>query len=270
MRSLWSGALSFGLINIPVNLYPATFDRGINLDMLHKKDLSPIRFARFCKLEDKEIPYDEIVKGYEYEKGQYIVLTEEDFIKASPKRTKTLEIELFIDEGEVDPIYYEKPYLLEPGKGASKTYVLLNEALKKSRKVGLATYILHTKPHIGLIKPHGRGILLQQLRFHSDLRNFAEIELPVAKIQSKELEIAVKLIDQLTEDFHPEKFKDTYTEELQSVIDQKTKGIKPSKKKGEPEKITAVGDIMKQLKASLTKYHHSHPRTRGRSKARTK
>lgn len=266
MRPIWSGSLSFGLINIPVRIYSATYDRAINLDMLHKKDLSPIRFARICKAEEKEVPYEDIVKGYEYEKGEYVVLTEDDFIKASPKKSKAIEIESFIDEDEVDPIYYDKPYFLEPDKGAAKTYILLNEALKKAKKVGVATYMIHTKAHVGLIKPHGRGIILNQLRFQDEIRNLAEIELPVAKIQPKELDIAVKLIDQLSSHFHPEKFKDTYSEELKEIIDEKLKGKKPHAKKQQELKATQTQDIMKKLKASLQK---SRPHTSPIRKSKT-
>lgn len=254
MRPLWSGAVTFGLINIPIRLYSATFDRGINFDMLHKKDLSPIRFARICKAEEKEVPYEEIVKGYQVEKGQYVVITDEDFVKASPKKSKTLEILTFVKEDEVDPLYFEKPYFLEPDKGAAKTYLLLNEALKKSKKVGVVSYVLHSKAHLGLIKPQGRGIILHQLRFHSDLKNFAEIELPVAKLQQKEVDFAVKLIDQLSGHFHPESYKDTYTEDLKQLIAEKTKGKKMTKKTEKEPVKTQVGDIMKQLKASLEKY----------------
>lgn len=253
MKAIWSGTISFGLINIPVNLFSITIDHSVPLHMLHKKDMSPIRFARFCRSEEKEVAYQDIVKAYEYEKGSYVVVSDEDFEKASPKKSKTLEIECFVDEDEVDPIYYEKPYFLEPGKGAGKTYVLLNEALKKSKKVGVVSYVLHQKSHLGLIRHHGRGILLQQLRFHSELRNTAEIELPISRINPKELEVATKLIEQLSEPFKAEKFKDTYHEDLLKLIEAKLKGKKIPAKKEEAES-TPVTDIMKQLKASLTKF----------------
>src|SRR5262249_10175282 len=140
MRALWSGSLSFGLINIPVRIYSATEARALDFDMLHKKDLSPIRFARICKAEEKEVPWQEIVKGYEYQEGEYVVLDEEDFKRASVKKTKTIEIIDFVEEIEIDPVYYEKPYYLEPGKGADKAYVLLRESLKKSKKVAIARF----------------------------------------------------------------------------------------------------------------------------------
>jgi len=258
MRPIWSGSISFGLINIPINLYSGSIDHAINLDMLHKKDLSPIRYAKMCKVEDKEVTYEDIVKGFEYEKGRYVVVTEEDFAKVNPKKSKMIELQCFVDEGEIDPIYFEKPYFLEPAKGAAKTYLLLNEALRKSKKVGIATYVVHTKAHLGVIKPYGRGLILNQLRFKSEVKNFAEIELPIAKIQPKEVDIAVKLIDQLTERFNPNLYKDTYSEELRAVIEAKLKGKKLPKTKEAVETVsTPVEDIMKKLKDSLE--HYSKP-----------
>src|SRR5215211_1486354 len=143
MRALWTGSLSFGLINIPMKLYSATQEHGLNFDMLHKKDLSPIRYARICKADGKEIPYKDIVKGYEYQKGDYVVLVEEDFKRANIKKTKSIEMIEFTKESEINPLYYEKPYYLEPDKGADKAYVLLREALLKSKKVGIAKFVLH-------------------------------------------------------------------------------------------------------------------------------
>lgn len=253
MRPIWSGALSFGLINIPVRLYSAVYERDISLHMLHKKDLSPIRFARICKEEEKEVPYEDIVKGYEFQKGEYVVLTEDDFVKANPKKTKTIELQSFVDESEIDPIYFDKSYYLEPDKGAGKVYLLLNEALKKSKRVGLGVYVLHTKEHIGLIKPYGRGLILQQMRFQSEIRNFNEIELPVSKLKAEEVDIAVKLISQLSGPFKPEKFKDTYAEELMALINQKIHGKGGSKKKESSPKVSLapIDDIMQKLKDSL-------------------
>lgn len=256
MRALFSGSLSFGLINIPVNLYSGINERGgINLDMLHKKDLSPIRYAKICKAEEKEIPYEEVVKGYEVQDGEYVVITDEDFAKIYPKRTKTIEIHYFIKEEEVNSVYFEKPYFLEPGKGTPKAYFLLADALKKSKKVGVVTYVIHTREHIGIVKPYGRGIILNQLRYESELRNFNEIELPIAKIDPKEMEMAMKLINQLTEKFKPEKFKDNYAEMIQAIIDEKTKGKKIKAKKKEAP-LTGVHDLMGKLKESLKSYSH--------------
>ncbi len=252
MHSIWSGALSFGLINIPVKLYSGSIERSLNFDMLHKKDLSPIRFARICKLEEKEVPYKDIVKGYEYQKGKYVVITEEDFHKAALANTKLIEIQSFINESEVDKIYYDKPYFLEPEKGAEKVYALLHETLIKSKKVGLGIYIFHTSQHLGLIKPLGKRLILQQLRYKSDIKNIEDIRIPKAQLQKKEIEIALKLVEEMTEHFHIEKFKDPHTEILKKIITYKSKN-KKLQKKLPPIKYTHADHLFQQLQKSLKK-----------------
>jgi DNA end-binding protein Ku len=211
MRAIWTGALSFGLVNIPVRLYSATSGTGLEFDMLHKKDLSPIRYARVCRADGKEVPYEEIVKGYEYKKGDYVVLTDEDFKKAAPRRTKTVDIFDFVKEDEIDSVYFEKPYYLEPDKGAGKAYSLLREALKKSKKVGLAKFVLRNKEHLAVIKPFGKVVVLNQLRFNDEIRPPEGLDLPGEKVaKGKEIEIALALIDHLTSHFKPEDYKDDY------------------------------------------------------------
>jgi DNA end-binding protein Ku len=254
MRAIWSGAISFGLINIPIKLYSATAtEQKLEFDMLHKKDLSPIRFARVCRTDGHEIPYNEIVKGYEYQKGDYIVLSEEDFKQASPRKTKTVDILDFVKETEIDPIFYEKPYFLEPDKGAEKAYALLREALKKSKKVGVANFVLRNKEHLAVIKPYGKAILLNQLRFQEELRKPEGLNLPDAsQARAKEIDMALALIDQLSEHFKPEDYKDTYKQELKKVIEAKAKGKKIKIKEKEPE-ATDVVDLVAMLKASLKK-----------------
>ena len=255
MRALWSGSLSFGLINIPVRIFSAILDHSLNFVMLHNKDLSPIRFARICKADGKEIPYEDIVKGYEDQPGDYVVLVEEDFEQANVKKTKSIEIMDFIDEKEIDTIYYEKPYFLEPGKGADKAYVLLREALKKSKKVALAKFVLHNREHLAVVKPYDQIIILNQLRYNSELKKPDQLQLPASvKTSPQEITMALKLIDQLTGHFEPEKYHDTYTEELENIIEAKAKGKKPRAKGKEP-KITPVKDMMRLLKESLEDHH---------------
>lgn len=255
MRPIWSGSISFGLVNIPVNLYSGTIDHPFKLDMLHKKDLSPIRYAKICKNEEKEIPYEEIVKGYEYQKGEYILISPEDLNKLYPQKSSTIDIEGFVDEKEVDSIYFEKPYFLEPGKGASKAYTLLREALKKSKKVGIATFVLHNRGHVALLKAHNRSILLQQLRYLNEIKDLGGLELPVAsKINEAEVEMALKLIEQLETTFKPEKYKDTYKEEFKTMIDNKLKGKEVYPVAAEKTERPELKDIMSRLKASLEKY----------------
>lgn len=250
MRSIWKGSISFGLVNIPVHMYTASREKEISFVLLHKKDLSEIRYARICKAEGKEVPWEEIVKGYEYEKGDFVIFDEKDFEKANLKKTKTIEILHFIKEDEIDPIYYVKPYYLEPEKNAANAYNLLREALKKSQKVGLAKFVIHNKEHLGLIKCHGNLIILNELRYQSELIHSEDLTIPEAKLANQEVNMAIQLIDQLTVHFEPKKYQDTYTEELKRIIKQKAKGrpVHPKKELPRPSK---VHDIMSLLKASL-------------------
>lgn len=251
MRSIWSGSLSFGLINIPIRLYSATEDHAISFNMLHKKDLSPIRLARICKEEEKEIPYKDIVKGYEYQKGEYVVISDEEFEQASIEKTGLVEILAFVDESEIDSVYFEKPYYLEPDKNAGKPYALLRETLRKSKKVGLVKFVLKNREHLGVIKPYKDAIVLNQLRFASEIREMEGLKLPSSEeVEKKEVEMALKLVDQLTGTFKPEDYHDTYTAELKEIIEKKVKGI-PLRHKGKAPKPSKVHDIMSLLQESL-------------------
>jgi DNA end-binding protein Ku len=251
MRAIWSGSIGFGLVNIPVKLFSASQPReGIDLDMLHKEDHSPIRYARICREDGEEIPYDEIVKGYEYKKGDYIVLSQEDLKKANVKEAKSINIKQFTDESEIDSRYYERPYYLEPEKGAERAYALLRDALEKSGKVALAKYAMRARDNMAAIKPIGNALVLNQMRFPADLRSPGELKFPTGKAQKEEIEMALALIKQLDKPFIPEDWHDTYTEELEELIEEKAKGHKPKAKGKEPED-TKVKDLMATLKASL-------------------
>lgn len=251
MRSIWTGTVSFGLVNIPVRLYVASEEHGLDLDMLHKKDMSPVRYVRVCKADGREVPYEEIVKGYEYQKGDYVVLTDEDFKRAAVRKTYTIEIVRFVAEGEIDSIYFEKPYYLEPDKGGEKAYALLREALRKAKKVGVAKFVLRNREHLGVVKPEDRVIVLNTLRYKSDIREAEGLKLPAGEAaKGKEVDMALQLIDQLTEPFNPGEFKDTYAEQLKRVIEEKIKG-RPVTAQGEAPLPTAVPDLMAALKASL-------------------
>lgn len=256
MRSLWTGSIGFGLVNIPVSLYSASHDSGLDLDMLHSKDLSPIRYAKMCKKDGKELSADEIVKGFDLGEGDYVVITDEDFQRADRKKTSTIDIVSFTDLTAIDSVYFEKPYYLEPGKGAGKAYVLLREALRKSGQVGIARFVMRNKEHLALVKPEGRLLVLNQMRFHQEITNPEELKVPgdTEAPSSREIDMALALIDQLTEPFAPEQFEDTYTAELERVIREKAAGHVP---KIDEEKTTAkpsnVKDLMGLLKASLSK-----------------
>ncbi|MBX4201996.1 Ku protein [Candidatus Saccharibacteria bacterium] len=251
MRAIWSGSIGFGLVNIPVKLFSASrAHEGLDLDMLHKEDNSPIRYARICREDGEEVPFDEIVKGYEYKDGDYVVLTKEDIKKADVKKTKTIDIKQFADEEEIDSRYYEKPYYLEPDKGAERAYALLRDALEKSGKVALAQYAMRARDNMGAIKPIGHALVLNQMRFPADLRNPSELKFPTEKAKAAELQMAIALIKQLDKPFIPEDWHDTYTEELEEIIEEKAKGHK-TKQKGKEPKDTKVKDLMDTLKASL-------------------
>lgn len=253
MRAIWKGALSFGLVNIPVRMYTASREKEISFVLLHKKDNSEIRYARICKAEEKEVPWNEIVKGYEYKKGSFVVFEEEDFAKANLKKTKTIEIISFIEETEIDPIYYVKPYFLEPDKNADNAYSLLREALEKSKKVGLAKYVIHNREHIAVVKVHEDIIILNELRYQNELVVANDLKIPSkSKANAKEIGIAIQLINHLTTHFKPEKYHDTYIEEIKKMIQKKSKG-RPIHPKAQEPKPTKVHDIMSLLKASLEK-----------------
>ncbi|HEU0136431.1 MAG TPA: Ku protein [Flavobacterium sp.] len=257
MKALWKGNISFGLVNIPIRLYSGAVTHRIDLDMIRKKDQCAIQYVRICKKDGKEVPWDEIAKGYRKENGDYVVLDEADFAKAMPEKTQTIDIFEFVHEDEIPSQYLEKPYIVEPDKSAAKTYTLLREALKKSGKVGLAKFVLRSAEHLGILKVEQDAILLIQIRFEQDLRNPKEAKIPTdIVIQKKELDMAMTIIDQLTEKFEPEKYKDTYKDELMKLINKKLeapKGKKATTKEDSKPKAKkpAEDDLLSQLKASL-------------------
>lgn len=252
MRPIWTGSISFGLVNIPVRLFSGINPRqGIDLDMLHKDDHSPIRFARICRKDGEEVPWADIVKGYEYREGDYIVLTEAELNNLDAEKSQTIDIKQFVQAGEVDIRYFEKPYYLEPVKGGEKAYTLLHAALEESDKLALAEFVIHQREHLGVIKPVGRALVLNQMRYPTDIREGTALNLPSGeKVSKDEVKVALKLISQETKPFAPEDFRDTYTEELEDLIKAKTKGKKPAKHKP-AHKETSAGDLMDALKASL-------------------
>ena len=251
MKSIWTGAISFGLIHIPVRLYTAVREVALDLDMLRRGDLCRIRYARVCRDSGEEVPYDQIVKGYEYRKGDYIVLEDEDFIRASVQKTQTIDISEFVDEREIDIKLLEKPFYLEPTKAARKAFALLREALKRTSKVGVGKFVLRNREHLVILRPENENILLEQMRFANEIRQPEGLVLPAeTETSEKEIDIAVKLIEQLTEPFKPEDFRDTYREELDRVIEEKVQGKPPAVEEEMPT-LTEIPDLMAKLKESL-------------------
>ncbi len=252
MRPIWTGAIGFGLVNIPVKLFSAVQGSELNLDMLDKNDHSHIKFKRVNEATGKEVDWDHIVKAYDYE-GKYVVLDEKDFEQASPEQSKLINVFQFVNEGEIDSIYYENPYFLEPSKEGKKTYALLHGALTQSKKVGVGSFVMRNKEHLVIIKPYRNIILLSGIRFEEEIRSTDEIDAPKdGSIKQGELKMAMALIEQLTEPFDISAYKDTYTESLLKVIKAKAKGGKSKKPPMKVVNNTGATDLMAQLKASLS------------------
>ncbi len=252
MRSIWSGSIGFGLVNIPIKLYSATQDSSLDLDMLDKKTGNHIRFQRVEEESGKEVPWDQIVKAYNYN-DKYVVLDEEDFEAASPKKTKIIEIESFVEADEIDEVYFENPYFLEPEKGGEKAYILLQKALEESKKVGLSRFVMRMKEHMAIIRPKGNYLMLQQLRFEEEVRSAEDLKIPGdIRISAKELNVAMDLIDEYSGPFQMDQYKDEYKDELLKIIKAKAGGKKTPVKKMEVV-YTKSDDLFEQLKASLSK-----------------
>jgi DNA end-binding protein Ku len=250
MRPIWTGAIGFGLVNIPVKIYSATQSSNLSLDMLDKKDHSNIRFLRVNESTGKEVTWENIVKGYKMD-GKYVVLTDKDFELASAKKTKTIEISEFVKEDEITSIYYETPYYLEPDKSGTRAYALLREALVKTGKVGIATFVMRSKESLAVLKATKDVIILNRIRFEEEIRDTKDLALPEkTAVKPAELQMAVTLINQLTGKFDISQYKDTYAAELMKLIEAKAKGqkIKTPELKVVHSKTK---DLMEQLKASL-------------------
>lgn len=251
MRSFWSGAISFGLIYIPVKLYNASESSELSFNLLRRQDKSRIRYVRVSADTGEEVPAEDIVKGYEYAKGEYVVLEEEDFQKANVRKTQTIEIVTFVDAPEVDYKLYEKPYYLEPIKGAAKAYALLRDALARSGKVGVGRFVLRNREALGTIRPEGEVIVLNQMRYANELKSPDELTLPpIGETPEKELDMAVSLIDTLSGEWHPEQYHDTYVEDLQRIIQAKIEGRQPEAE-GEAPIPIEVTDLFAKLSQSL-------------------
>lgn len=252
MKAIWNGAIGFGLVNIPVKIYSATETSKLDLDMLDKTDFSNIKFKRVNESTGKEVKWENIVKGYLME-DRYIILDEEDYEAASPEKSKILSIDQFVKEVEVDSVYFENPYFLEPQKNGENAYRLLLKALSETKMVGVGTFVLRESQAIGMIRPYNNEVLiLNRLRFEQEIRDYKDLKIPEKKApKPAELKMAVSLIEQLSQEFDPSMYKDTYSEELMKIIKQKARGKNIKAKKAETAKEGKVIDLMAQLKASL-------------------
>lgn len=249
MRPLWTGAIGFGLVNIPVKLYSATQGSELDLDMLDKKDNAAIKFMRINEKTGKEVKWENIVKGYLLN-DKYVVLDDKDFEKAAAVKTKTIEISDFVLQEEIDSSYYETPYYLVPDKSGSRAYALLREALKKTGKAGIASFVMRNKEALATLRVSGDVIILNKIRFAQEIRDTKELAIPAATVKPTELKMAISLVNQLSGKFNISKYKDSYTADLLKLIKAKSKGSKVAT----PHlKVVhnKTKDLMEQLKASL-------------------
>lgn len=273
-HSLWNGAISFGLVNIPVILYSAENRNSFNLTMLDRRNMKPVGMKRYNKKTNKEVEWNDIVKGYEYEKGRYVILTEEDFTRANVKATQTIDIVAFVDVEEVAPTYFETPYYLAPDKRGEKGYTLLRETLKATNKIGIATVVIRTKQYLAALIPTGDLVGLNTLRYENELKSAKDLEMPPGSLKGsgvspREIDMAKRLVEEMTDQWEPKAYRDTYHEDLLSLIDKRIKA-------GQTEVITEavadenenkpargeVIDLMALLKRSV--------QTKGQSSSRSK
>ena len=271
MRAIWKGSISFGLVNIPIALYPATRKEDLKFRLLRAKDLSPVNYKRVAEKDGKEVPWDQIVKGYEYEKGKYVVLQDEDFQRVDLEATQTVDIQDFVEQEEIDPVFFYKPYYLEPQKGGDKAYVLLRDTLKKTGKVGIAKVMIKTRQYLAGVKAENSVLLLELMHFAEELADAEKLHVP-KKLEpgKRELDMAKALVDSMSSKWEPKKYHDDYREALMEVIEEKVESggeeieEKPKKK---PRPSTKVIDLVSVLQESLEKTRKSQHTRKSHKKA---
>ncbi|MGA7274836.1 MAG: Ku protein [Candidatus Udaeobacter sp.] len=253
-RAIWKGSISFGLVNIPIALYPATRREELKFRLLRKTDLSLVNYKRVAEKDGKEVPWDQIVKGYEYEKGKYVVLQDEDFQRVDIEATQTVDIQDFVELDEIDPIFFYKPYYLEPQKGGDKAYALLRDALKDSKKVGIAKVVIKTREYLAGVKPEDGALVLELMHFADELADTSKLHIPTkVEVGKREMTMAKSLIDSMSSKWNPEKYKDDYREALMEVIEEKVEagGKEIEEKPRKAPKPTKVIDLVSVLQKSL-------------------
>jgi DNA end-binding protein Ku len=253
-RAIWKGSISFGLVNIPIALYPATRREELKFRLLRESDLSPVNYKRVAEKDGKEVPWNQIVKGYEYEKGKYVILKDEDFQRVDLEATQTVDIQDFVEQKEIDPIFFYKPYYLEPRKGGDKAYALLRDALKDSGKVGIAKVVIKTREYLAGLKPEDGVLVLELMHFADELADPGKLHAPKnAEVGKREMNMAKSLIDSMSSKWNPEKYKDDYREALMEVIEEKVEagGKEIEEKPKKAPKPTKVIDLVSVLQKSL-------------------
>lgn len=258
-RGLWKGAISFGLVNVPVELHSAKRRTSeLDMTMLDKRDLAPVGYKRVNKATGKEVPWAEVVKGYEYRNDKYVVLSDEDFRRANPEAAKTVDIQAFVELADIAPQYFETPYYLIPGKRGEKAYALLRDTLKKAGKAGVATVMIRTKQYLAALIAQDELLVLNTLRYHDELKKASEFEIPDAKVSAKEMDMAMRLVDDMADKWQPARYKDTFKDDLLKRIEEKVEAgqteeiTEPEKGAREPKSADVV-DLMSLLKKSIEK-----------------
>ena len=255
MRAIWKGSISFGLVNIPIALYPATRKEELRFRLLRAKDLSPVNYKRVAEKDGREVPWDQIVKGYEYEKGKYVVLKDEDFQRVDLEATQTVDIQDFVKQEEIDPVFFYKPYYLEPQKGGDKAYVLLRETLEKTGRVGIAKAVIKTRQYLAGVKAENNVLLLELMHFAEELAETDKLHVP-KKIEpgKREVDMATALVNSMSSKWDPKKYRDDYRDALMEVIEEKVeaggKELEEKPKKKAPPS-TKVIDLVAVLQESL-------------------
>jgi DNA end-binding protein Ku len=273
MRAIWKGSISFGLVNIPIALYPATRREEFKFRLLRKSDLSPVNYKRVAEKDGKEVPWDQIVKGYEYEKGKYVVLKDEDFERVDLEATQTVDIQDFVNVDEIDPMFFYKPYYLEPQKGGDKAYALLRDALKDSKKVGIAKVVIKTRQYLAGVKPEDGALVLELMHFADELADTGKLHLPKkVEVGKREMNMAKSLIDSMSAKWNPEKYHDDYREALMEVIEEKVEagGKEIEEKPKKAPKPTKVIDLVSVLQKSLEQTGRAKKKSTTKSRAKQK
>lgn len=274
MRPIWKGAISFGLVNIPITLYPATRSEELRFHFLRKTDLSPINNKRVAEVDGKEVAWEDIVRGYQYEKGKFIVLNDDDFSRVDVEATQTVDIQEFVEVAEINPMFFSKPYYMEPGKGGDKAYTLLREVLRGTKKVGIAKVVIKTREHLAAVKAQGDVLVLELMHFAEEIIESDELHVPGAtQLGKKEADMAKQLVESMTGKWDAEKYKDEYKDALMEVIEEKVAaGGKQVAKAKKPKgtKATNVIDLVAVLQKSLQEHGSSRSKKAPRQKARRK
>src|ERR1041384_3223302 len=253
MRPIWKGSISFGLVYIPIAVYPATREEKISFRQLRSSDLSPIRYKKVAEADSKEVSADQIVKGFEYERGRYVVLKDEDFEKVRIESTHSIDISDFVDLDQVDPKFFYRPYFLEAQKGGEKAYALLHKALSGTGKIGIAKVVIANREYLAAVKPDGLFLVLELMHFASEVLSPAELNRPKTELTDKELKMAQALIDSMSAEWKPEKYRDEYRTALMEIIEQKAQNKEIAAKAPTPPAPTNVVDLVKVLQDSLNR-----------------